>query len=648
MADPLYRPSPDRLAGSAYEAFRKQAEDVAGRPLDTPSDLHAFSVAQSGAFWRLLWDFAGVIGEAGERDRVNAGEMPGARFFPDGTLSFAQNLLRHRGDATALVCCDETGRYAEWSRDALRLAVGGMQAALRDAGVTRGDRVAAFLPNGPHAIITMLASNALGATYSSCSPDFGAKGVLDRFGQIEPKVLVACDAYRYGGKRFSCIEKLREVTGSIDSLERVVMVSPAGETEDANGIAHVTPWDDFVDTPREPEYLALPFDHPLYVLYSSGTTGQPKCIVHGQGGTLLQHLKEQRLHLDLREEERFFYFTTCGWMMWNWLVTGLASGATLVLYDGSPFHPSGHAMFELAAREGIEVFGTSAKFIDAVQKAGLRPGHDHDLSKVRAVLSTGSPLSADAFDFVYDAITPAAQLASISGGTDIVSCFVLGHPALPVHRGEIQAPGLGMDVAVFDDEGEEAGIDEQGELVCRNAFPSMPVGFWNDDDGARYRAAYFERFPGVWTHGDFTRKTDHGGYVISGRSDAVLNPGGVRIGTAEIYRPVERLAEVKEAVVIGQPWEDDVRVVLFVVPADGVTLDDALVQRIRKTVRENASPRHVPSKVLSVPDIPRTRSGKISELTVKRLVMGQPPKNVEALANPEALAHFADRPELSR
>jgi acetoacetyl-CoA synthetase len=495
----------------------------------------------------------------------------------------------------------------------------------------------------------MLAAASRGAVWSSCSPDFGVQGVLDRFGQIEPRVLFACERYPYAGKVHDVRERVAAIAEALPSVERVVVAPRPGEAMRSAGARGAVAWDAFVaPSPARPlELPRLPFDHPLYVLYSSGTTGPPKCIVHGAGGTLLQHLKEHRLHTDLRRGDRFFYYTTTGWMMWNWLVSGLASEATLVLYDGSPFHPGPAALFDLAAAERVAVLGVSAKFLDAVRKERLRPRETHDLASLRAILSTGSPLAPEGFDFVYEAVAPEVQLASISGGTDIVSCFVGGDPTGPVWRGECQAPGLGMAVDVYDEEGRPAPVGVAGELVCTRPFPSMPVGFWNDPDGRRYRAAYFERYPGVWHHGDFATRTAHGGFVIHGRSDATLNPGGVRIGTAEIYRQVEGLDEVAESLVIGQPVDGDVRVVLFVRLREGLALDDALRERIRRRIRESTTPRHVPARIVQVADIPRTRSGKIVELAVRDVVAGRPVRNREALANPEALELFRDLPELA-
>ena len=647
MSNPvLWKPEALSVRATQLDRFRRRVEERTQQAMVDSAALHAWSVREPAAFWDAIWDELAVIGTKGDAVVTDLDRMPGAQWFPGSRLNFAENLLHGEQGSVAVVFCNENGTQRSLSRAALRKEVSRVAQAYRSAGITVGDRIGAYIPNMPEAVVHMLAASSIGATWSSCSPDFGPSGVVDRFGQIEPKLLVTVDAYQYAGKVFEMGDKVAAVLRELPSVERTVVVpySGGGELDVPAAVAHA----DFVG-PFEPQPLtfeALPFDHPLYVLYSSGTTGKPKCIVHGAGGTLLQHLKEHRLHTDLRPGERFFYFTTCGWMMWNWLVSGLASGVTLILYDGSPFAASGNVLFDLADREGIQVFGTSAKFIDAVAKAGLRPRESHDLGSVRTILSTGSPLSPESFDFTYEHIKADVQLASIAGGTDIVACFVIGDPTRPVRRGEIQGKALGMDVQVWNDEGERL-IGEQGELVCCTPFPSMPIGFWGDDDGSRYRAAYFERFEGVWCHGDFTEETEDGGFVITGRSDATLNPGGVRIGTAEIYRQVERLEDVIESVVIGQPWDDDVRVVLFVVLRDNAELTDALKDAIRREIRENASPRHVPAKIIRVPDIPRTRSGKISELSVKRVVCGQPVKNIEALANPEALGHYRRLPALA-
>ena len=566
--------------------------------------------------------------------------------FPDARLSFAENLLRRQDDSPAIVFRREDGQrrvltFAEVHEQVLRL-----RRAFRDAGLRPGDRVAAYLPNIPEAVIAMLAAASLGCVWASCSPDFGVPGVLDRFGQIEPKILLATDGYLYKGKRFDGKEKLIAVVDGLPSVERTVVLGYTKQAPDLDGIRGSVDWNGWVPSSAQPETLErFPFDQPLYILFSSGTTGKPKCIVHGAGGTLLQHLKEHQIHTDLRPDDVFFYFSTTGWMMWNWLVTGLASGATIVLYDGHPMHPTAAALLDMAQEERVQVFGTSAKYLDALRNAALRPRETHDLSSLRTICSTGSTLLPESFDYVYEDVKSDVLLASIAGGTDLVSCFVLGCPVRPVRRGEIQCRGLGMAVEVWDADGN-AVTDESGELVCVKAFPSMPLRFWNDPDDAKYRAAYFDHFPGVWRHGDWCRITANDGVVIAGRSDATLNPGGIRIGTAEIYRDVEQFEEIEEAIVVGQEWEGDQRIVLFVRPAAGHTLDDDLADRIRVRIRSNHTARHVPAKILSVTDIPRTRSGKISEIAVRAVVHGRPVKNTEALANPEALQQFRDRPEL--
>jgi acetoacetyl-CoA synthetase len=642
-SEPLWRPSPERAAATQIMQLAR-ARGFSGET--AVAELWRWSVAEPEAFWGGLWRDADVrAGHPADAILVDGERMPGARWFPGATLNFAENLLRRDDTGPAIVFRGEDGSRRELSWATLRGEVQGLAAALARDGVGVGDRVAAWLPNLPETIVTMLATSSLGAVFSSCSPDFGARGVLDRFGQIEPKVLVTVDGYRYAGKRIDIRDKVADVLAELPGLRRLVVVPFLGEGPGSlsDGVA----WEAYLD--RDPAPLAfarLPFDHPLYILYSSGTTGQPKAIVHGQGGTLLQHLKEHRLHTDIRPGEQLFYYTTCGWMMWNWLASGLAAGATLVLFDGSPFHPGPEVLWDIAEAERVAIFGTSAKYIDALKKAGLRPGATHDLSRMRAVLSTGSPLLPESFDYVYDAIKRDVQLASISGGTDIVSCFVLGNPAGPVWRGEIQMRGLGLAVDVWGDDGRPLR-GEKGELVCTRPFPCMPVGFWNDPGGARYRKSYFERFPGVWHHGDYAELSDHDGVVIHGRSDAVLNPGGVRIGTAEIYRQVEQLDEVLEAVCVGQDWDGDVRVVLFVRLRPELALDAALAERLRRQIRNNCTPRHVPAKILQVHDIPRTLSGKISEIAVRDTIHGRPVKNAEALANPGALDLYRGLPELA-
>jgi len=641
---PLWTPSARTVERAQITRFRRSVESRHEITLKDYAALHQWSVQNLDAFWAEVWDFCELIGD--RRDPVvrDAHRMPGATFFPESRLSFAENLLSHTGGREALVFHDEAGRRRTLSWDELRAQVASLAAALRERGVGPGDRVGAVLPNMPETIVCMLATASLGAIWSSCSPDFGVNAVLDRLAQIDPKVLLVTDQYLYAGKLFDVTDRAAHLRREMPTVEYVIHVpfSTGGGTIDGALDYHELT---SRDVPLSLERFG--FNHPLYVLYSSGTTGKPKCIVHGAGGTLLQHAKEHRLHTDLRAGDRFFYFTTCGWMMWNWLVSGLASGATLVLFDGSPSHPTSSRLFDLVDREQIDVFGVSAKFIDAVAKSGYEPRTKNDLGSLRTLLSTGSPLAPSGFQFVYDHVKSDVCLSSICGGTDLIGCFTLGNPAGPVWKGETQVLGLGMDVAAFDDEGRPVRR-AQGELVCRKPFPSMPVGFWKDEDGARYRRAYFERYENTWHHGDLVEVTEHGGLVIYGRSDAVLNPGGVRIGTAEIYRAVEGLDAVVEALAVGQEWEDDVRIVLFVRLRAGVVLDEDLTATIRSTVRRDASPRHVPAKVLQVPDLPRTRSGKITELAAREVVHGRTVGNWNALANPEALEYFRDRPELRR
>ncbi|MCJ8506462.1 acetoacetate--CoA ligase [Rhizobium lemnae] len=639
---PLWTPTEDFKNAQPLSRFMTWLSEREGTTFPDVDALHVWSVENRGKFWSAIWDFCGVEGEKGEHALINDGRMLEARFFPDARLNFAQNLLRQSGETDALIFRGEDKVSYRWSWDELKGRVSRLQQAFAAMGIGEGDRVAAMMPNLPETIACMLAATSLGAIWSSCSPDFGPQGVLDRFGQIEPKLFITCDGYWYNGKLQDVSAKVRDVAAE---LKVPVLVVPyAGDAAAlAGSIPNARTLEQFIEgfEVRPLEFRQLPFSHPLYILFSSGTTGVPKCIVHSAGGTLLQHLKEHVLHCGIQPGDRLFYYTTCGWMMWNWLASGLAAGATLCLFDGSPFAPNGSVLFDYAAEEKFAVFGTSAKYIDAVRKSGLEPLKSHDLSALRLITSTGSPLSPEGFTFVYEGIKRDVHLASISGGTDIVSCFVLGNPLKPVWRGEIQGPGLGLAMDVWNDDGHSVR-GEKGELVCTKAFPSMPVMFWNDPDGKKYRAAYFERFDNVWCHGDFAEWTSHGGLVIHGRSDATLNPGGVRIGTAEIYNQVEQMPEVLEALCIGQDWDDDVRVILFVRLANGHTLDDNLVAAIKNRIRTGCTPRHVPAKIIAVSDIPRTKSGKIVELAVREVVHGRPVKNKEALANPEALDLFAD------
>jgi acetoacetyl-CoA synthetase len=649
MTSALWTPDAKRVEDANLSRFGRFLQERHATDLPDYAALYDYSVHHPDRFWTALWEFCGIRG-GGELspayERFEA--MPGCRFFPNARINFAENLLRFRDERCAIIARGEDGSTRELSYAELAEQVRRVRAGLRAAGVGVGDRVAGFVPNRPEAVIAMLATASLGAIWSSCSPDFGINGVLDRFGQIEPKVLFTADGYFYGGKRFDCLDKVGGILDQLPSVQRVVVFAYAGTERDPGLIANAVSWEDFAPETSEPlSFEPGDFDRPLYILYSSGTTGVPKCIVHGQGGTLIQHLKELVLHTDLRREDRIFYYTTCGWMMWNWLVSSLAVGATMVLFDGSPFHPGPGSLFDLVDELGISVFGTSAKWIAAADKAGVRPRESHKLSKLRTILSTGSPLAPESYDYVYRDIKADLLLASISGGTDIVSCFALGNPVLPVYRGELQCRGLGMKVEILDDAGQ-ALRGEPGELACTQPFPSMPVGFWNDPDGSKYHAAYFDKIENVWCHGDLAVLTEHDGIIILGRSDATLNPGGVRIGTAEIYRQVEKLAEVLESICVAQDWDSDVRVVLFVRLREGHALDDAMQARIRKVIRENTTPRHVPAKILAVPDIPRTISGKIVELAVRNVIHGKPVKNTDALANPQALEYFRDREELGQ
>lgn len=637
----LWSPSKERAQNSGMYRFMQS------QGCDSFDALQSWAIHNSAAFWQAICDFGDVrfTREASVTLR-QPGDMTTAEWFSDAELSFPEHVLRQTGSRSAIIFRGENGARRVLSYDELRSQVASLSAGLRNAGVVKGDRVAGFLPNCPEAIIAMLAATSIGAIWSSCSPDFGINGVVDRFGQIEPKILFCADGYFYNGKRFDSLHAVAGVLKQISSIEKTVVVPFTCDDADIGALSNGITWLDMMVPNTALNCTPMEFNYPLYIMYSSGTTGIPKCIVHGAGGTLIQHIKEHSLHCDIGPDDRVFYFTTCGWMMWNWLLSALTTGATIILYDGSPFLDEGRALWKMAADEGVTVFGTSAKFISALEKAGVRPCDEFNLSALKTILSTGSVLAPESFDYVYDAISADVQLSSISGGTDIISCFAGGNPLLPVRRGELQCLALGMQVQIYNDDGE-AVIGQNGELVCSNAFPSMPVGFWNDPNDKKYHAAYFERFPGVWAHGDYAEITPNGGMVIYGRSDAVLNPGGVRIGTAEIYRQVEKLDEVLESIAIGQNWDDDVRVVLFVHLRDGISLDEKLKGDIRAVIRDNTTLRHVPAKIVEVAEIPRTISGKIVELAVRNVVHGQTVKNMDALANPDALRHFENRQELA-
>ena len=648
MSDPIWIPSPVRANESNMARFIatiRQEYDSAVH--DYPS-LYEWSISYPELFWPAVWDFCGV--KASKKwDRVleHGDKMPGASWFRGSRLNFAENLLRTRGTHPAIVFRGERGSRRSISYGQLYDHVASTAQALKSADVVTGDRVAGYLPNIPETVIAMLATTSLGAVWSSCSPDFGINGVLDRFGQIGPKVLFTTDGYSYNGKPINILSRLRRLVSKLPSVEKVVVIPFLDTNPDIDLIPKAIKYAKFVSpyAPGEIEFEPFPFDHPVYIMYSSGTTGMPKCIVHGAGGTLLQHLKEHILHTDLKPKDIAFYFTTCGWMMWNWLVSGLAAGATLMLYDGAPFHPNPRALFDLAEQEGISIFGTSAKYLSAVNKAGVKPVQTHNLQALRTILSTGSPLAPESFDYVYNDIMKDVQLCSISGGTDIISCFALGNPLLPVHRGELQCLGLGMKVEVYDQHGHPVR-SQKGELVCTAPFPSMPVGFWNDPKNNNYFNAYFKKFPNVWAQGDYAELTEPDGLIIYGRADAVLNPGGVRIGTAEIYRQVEKLAEVLESLAVGQEWKGDTRIVLFVQLRAGLKLNAELIAKIKSKIRENTTPRHVPAKVVQVTDIPRTISDKIVELAVQNVIHNRTVKNIDALANPEALESFRNIPGL--
>jgi acetoacetyl-CoA synthetase len=645
MTESIWQPSLQRITSSNMQRFlERNAHQLSNKDY---SGLYQWSIDDPAAFWAAAWEFFGIRSIAAYTSVVDdTGLMPGAKWFDGATLNFADNLLRPEYSGVAIVSYTESGRRTEMSWETLRNQVASVADALRAMGVERGDRIAGVLPNCPEAIVALLASASLGAIWSSCSPDFGVDAVIERFGQIKPKVLFAADGYYYNGKVIDTRAATATIVSRLEDLHALVVVSFLNESADLELFPDAKRFETIANNTAALQFEALPFDHPLYILYSSGTTGTPKCIVHGVGGSLIQHQKEHVLHCDVNPGDVLFYFTTCGWMMWNWLVSGLASGATLLLYDGAPLYPDPGSLWRIAEKEKVKVFGTSAKYLSALEKAGYHPRQHVALDSVQSLLSTGSPLAPSSFDFVYTSIKEDLQLSSVAGGTDIVACFGAGNPILPVYRGELQCRALGMNVDIFDQEGN-AVRQQKGELVCTAAFPSMPIRFWNDPEDRKYEAAYFSRYPGVWCQGDYAELTKHKGLVIYGRSDAVLNPGGVRIGTAELYRVVERFEEVTESIVVAQEWQEDVRIVLFICLQSGHVLDDDLRIRLRDTIRTEASPRHVPAIILDVLEIPRTISGKIVEIAVRDVIHGRPVTNTDALANPLALDHFKNRVELT-
>ncbi|MBL4608469.1 MAG: acetoacetate--CoA ligase [Pseudomonadales bacterium] len=650
---PLWTPSLQDVQAANITHFQAYLTEkkLISAPFSTYKELHHWSITNRRVFWKSLFDYFQICYEGStEPAELVQTEMINTRWFPNVRLNFAENLLRRDDNKPAVVSILENGQRKELSFQELKEKVRQLQHSLLEMGVQEGDRIVAFMPNIPETLIAMLATVSLGAIWSSCSPDFGINGVIDRFGQIKPKVLFCCDGYYYNGKTIQCFDKLKQISAQLPELEQIVITPLIGETNCAQQLNQHTPspyFEEFLSSDKEHtlQFKRLPFNHPPYIMYSSGTTGLPKCIVHGAGGTLLQHLKELSLHTNVKRDDTIFYYTTCGWMMWNWLVSSLALGAKLVLFDGSPFHPKPSSLIDLIDKEQINTFGCSAKYISALEKADVKPKQSHQLKSLRNILSTGSPLNPANFQYIYREFKQELCLSSISGGTDIISCFVLGNPVLPVYSGEIQCAGLAMDVNIFNEQGKPI-IGEKGELVCTQAFPSMPIYFWDDPDNKRYHASYFHHFSNIWTHGDYGEETPHGGFIISGRSDTVLNPGGIRIGTAEIYRIVESIPKILDSVVVGQSWKGDVRVVLFVQLKTGLNLDEILQKEIKQTIRKELSPRHTPEKILQVTDIPKTLSGKTVELAVSHSIHGRCVENLDALANPEALKEYKNRQEL--
>lgn len=647
---PLWSPTPQQVETTNLKHFMAEVNTQYKMNLLTFEDLHQWSLEFKEEFWQKVWSLGGVISSEKGKQAIRTPQgLFKPEFFSDARLNYAENLLKVRpSEAPVLVFWGEDKVKRSLNFQDLYEQTARLAAYLKSLGVQKGDRVAGYLPNTPEAVIGMLGTTSLGAIWTSCSPDFGIKAMGDRFGQVTPKVLLMAEGYFYNGKRFDCLEKIEPLQNELKSLEKIIVFPYGDQDMSLPSLPNLISWEDALSSFQdvcEITFAQVPFNHPLFIMYSSGTTGVPKCIVHGVGGTLLQHLKEHQLHCDIKPKDRIFYFTTCGWMMWNWQISALASGATLLLYDGSPFYPSGEILWTYAQQEKATLFGTSAKYIEALQKAGIDPHKSHDFKSLRMITSTGSPLVPEGFEFVYQHISSTLCLSSISGGTDIISCFLLGNPTGPVWPGELQAPGLGMDVRVFNENGH-AVVGEKGELVCCNPFPSMPLFFWGDKEDKKYHEAYFEKFPNAWCHGDYVEKTDHGGFIIYGRSDTVLNPGGVRIGTAEIYRQVEQIPEVLESLVVGQDWKEDVRVILFVKLRGKLTLVPELIDKIKRHIRLHTSPRHVPSKILQVSDIPRTKSGKIVELAVREVIHDRPVKNLSSLANPDALELYKNLKDL--